>query len=195
MYRPVLVEAPSILPVTVEEVKQSLRIDTADDDAVIERDIRAAVAHYEGWTGILGIVLVEQTWRQEFDSFDCLHLPLGPVIAVSSVKWRNKEGQIATIDQADYALRTDGAGRSFVQFRHGYHHPPDLYESAAVQVEYRAGWANTDDTPPKPTVPDDIRVAMIMRVQLGYDEAAKANSANLERAEDALISKYRRFSL
>src|SRR5690606_33464031 len=102
MYRPVLVEASTTLPITVEEVKQALRIETADDDALLEHEIRAAAAHYEGWTGILGICLAEQIWRQEFDGFGCLQLPLGPVLSIASVKYRNRQGQIATVDSDEY---------------------------------------------------------------------------------------------
>lgn len=192
MYRPVLVEAPAILPISVEEVKQALRIDADEDDAQIEREIRSAVAHYEGWTGILGICLVEQTWRQDFDGFGCLFLPLGPVIAIASLSWRNRQGQIVTVDQDEYTLRTDAAGRSFVRFRDAYQRPSDLYESAAVQVEYKAGWPVADGDS---TVPEDIITAIILRVQLAYDEAAKSGSTHLERIETDLLAKYRRFSI
>ncbi|WP_309086460.1 hypothetical protein [Chelativorans sp.] len=193
MHRPVLVTPPAILPISVAEVKQALHIDAADDDVVIEREIRAAVAHYEGWTGILGICLVEQTWRQDFDNFDCLRLPLGPVIPpVVAVRWRNTAGQIATINASEYSLQTDGAGRSFLRFRNGYTRPSDLYETGAVQVEYKAGWPVVEGAS---TVPDDIRTAIIFRVQLAYDEAAKTGGEHLARAENALISKYRRFSI
>jgi len=56
-------------------------------------------------------------------------------------------------------------------------------------VEYKAGWPVVDG---RSTVPHDLRTAIILRVQLSYDEAAENNSANVQRVEDALISKYRR---
>lgn len=193
MHRPVLVTAPELLPIPAEEVKAALRITTADDDLVIDRLIRSAVEHYEGWNGILGIVLVEQTWRQDFDSFhDCMRLPLGPVQEITSVKWRNRQGQMSTVAASSYTLRTDGGGRSFVRFDSSYSRPSDLHESAAVQVEYTAGWPVKDGAS---TVPHDLRTAIILRVQLSYDEAAEDNSENVQRVEDALVSKYRRFDI
>lgn len=193
MHRPVLVTPSELLPIAVEEVKQALRIDHSDDDIVIDRLIRSAVDHYEGWNGILGIVLVEQTWRQDFDSFNgCMHLPLGPVRDIVSVKWRNRQGQMATVSPDDYTLRTDGGGRSFVRLGSGYSRPGDLADSAAVQVEYVAGWLVVDGTA---TVPHDLRTAIILRVQLSYDEAAENNSENVERIEGSLISKYRRIAV
>lgn len=193
MHRPVLVTAPAVLPVSVSDVKKALRIDSADDDDVIETLIQAAVDYYEGWTGILGICLVEQTWRQGFDRFErSLCLPLGPVIQPVSVSWRNAAGQVSTVPAVNYSLETSAGGQSQIRFLNGYVRPSDLYESAAVLVEYRAGWPAVDE---KPTVPKDICTAIIARVQMGYEQSATDASATLSIIETALISKWRRFSL
>lgn len=202
-HRPVLVTGSPLLPVTVAEVKEWLRIATADDDAQLERDIRAAAAHYEGWTGVLGIVLCEQTWRQDYDDWgSCyqgpnrvLYLPLKPVIGVDSVKVHASDGTLSTVAAASYALRTDAGGRSFVAFDRDYSFPSGLSESAAIAVEFKAGWADipaSGSNPARSGVPDDIKRAIALRVQLLHDEAADTNSQQLERVERALIEKYRR---
>ncbi|UXS49280.1 head-tail connector protein [Agrobacterium tumefaciens] len=193
MHRPVRVTAPAILPVSVADIKKSLRIDSADDDDVIETLIQAAVDHYEGWTGILGICLVEQTWRQSFDRFErTLCLPLGPVIQAASVSWRNAAGQISTVPAASYGVETSAGGQSQIRFRNAFTQPSDLYERAAVTVEYKAGWPLIDN---KPSVPKDICTAIVARVQIGYEQSANEAGATLSVIEDALISKWRRFSL
>lgn len=188
MHRPVLVTAPAALPVSLEEVKRSLRIDGDDLDIEIGEQIAAAVAHYEGWTGILGIVLATQVWRQDFDRFDRdLCLPLGPVQPDEmAVTWRDAAEQISTVAPASYVLRIDGGGSASVRFDRGYSFPTDLHESGAVSVQYRAGWAE---------VPADIRAAIKLRVQVMIDEAARADSAHLDRIERDLIGKYRRWSI
>ncbi len=202
MHRPVLVTAPFFLPVSLEEMKQALRILEREgdgnalpheDDDLITSEIEAATAHYEGWTGILGICLVDQTWRQDFDGF-CrgLHLPIGPVIAPVSVIWRNRAGQIATVNQAEYSLEADAGGRSWLRFRDAYSLPSDLYERRSVTVEYRAGWPTVEGAS---TVPSDIKAAIKLRVVAAYDEAARDGAKNLERIERDLISKYRRFAI
>lgn len=188
MYRPVLVTAPSRLPITVDEVKLAIR---ADDDlsGEIESQIKAAVEHYEGWSGILGIALVQQTWRQDFDRFSqMLHLPIGPVRSIQSVKWRNADGEIATVASLNYSLQTDGGGRSFVRFKNGFSINGRLYQSGAVSIEYVSGWPIVED---KPTVPEDIKSAIKIRVQMHVDEAAKAGFDILDRVESGLVSKYR----
>ncbi|RVK40895.1 head-tail connector protein [Sinorhizobium meliloti] len=189
MYRPVLVTAPEALPVSVAEVKSALRVDGGDSDADLERLIRSAVAHYEGWSGILGIALVAQTWRQDFNSFDRkMMLGLRPVQSISSIKWRNEAGQISTVATEDYALKTDAGGRSYVRFVNNFSTPSGLYEDAAVSIEFVAGWPIVEDVP---TTPDDIKTAIIIRVQKHYDAAALANSDILDRVERDLTTKYR----
>ncbi|OCJ59272.1 head-tail connector protein [Agrobacterium tumefaciens] len=193
MHRPVRVAAPEMLPVSLEDVKKSLRIDSSDDDTTLVDLIQGAVDHYEGWTGILGICLVEQTWRQSFDRFArgfCL--PLGPVIGAVSVSWRNAAGQISTVPAASYGLETSAGGQSQICFRNAFTQPSDLYERAAVTVEYKAGWPMVNE---KPTVPKDICAAIIARVQIGYEQSANEAGSTLSVIENALISKWRRFSL
>ncbi|NSX92656.1 head-tail connector protein [Agrobacterium tumefaciens] len=202
MHRPVRVTAPADLPVTLDEMKIALRIAERDaddsilpheDDGLIQDEIQSAVDHYEGWTGILGIVLSEQTWRQSFDGFSgCLKLPLGPVSSISAARYRNAAGQISTIAPNEYALDVSASGEASIRFRNAYQRPSDLYERGALQVDYLAGWPVVDG---KSTVPADIKTAIKIRVQLAYDESARAGAENLTRVEDALIGKYRRFSL
>ncbi len=202
MHRPVLVTAPAVLPVTLDEMKVALRIAERgvddnilphEDDGLIKDEIQSAVDHYEGWTGILGIVLSEQTWRQSFDGFSgCLKLPLGPVSAIAVARYRNAAGQVSTIAANEYALDVSASGEASIRFRNAYQRPADLYERLALQVDYVAGWPVVDG---KSTVPADIKTAIKIRVQLAYDESARAGAENLSRVEDALIGKYRRFSL
>lgn len=193
MRRPVVVTPASVLPVTVAEVKGALRIDGADLDTEIESQIKAAVEHYEGWNGILGVCLVEQTWRQSFDRFDrCLMLPLRPVQSIASVKWRNSAGEIATVASSNYALDTDDGGLSFVRFKRGYAYPSGLADGSAVSIEYVAGWPLVDG---KPTTPEAIKAAIKIRVQMHIDEAAKQGAEVLEKIESRLIGAFRSVGL
>ncbi len=202
MHRPVLVTAAAVLPVTLDEMKVALRIVERDgegailpheDDGEIEDQIRAAVAHYEGWDGILGMALSEQTWRQEFDGFDgCLALPVGKVSAISAVRYRNAVGQMATIAQGEYSLVVDAGGLALIRFRNAYQRPTGLYETGALQVDYVTGWPVLEG---KSTVPADIKTAIKIRVQIAYDESARAGAKNLTEVEEALVGKYRKFSL
>lgn len=190
MHRPVLVVPATVLPVKKEEVKSALRIDGDDLNSDIERLIRAAVNHYEGWQGVLGVSLVEQTWRQDFDSFEQrLPLPVGPVTEIVSVKCRNAAGELSTISVDNYALKTDAGGRSFARFVNAFSPPSDLYEEGAISVEYKAGWPLGEGE--ASSTPEDIKTAITVFVQKHLDEAARENWGFLDRAERDLVSKYR----
>ena len=191
MHRPVLVTASDVLPISLEAVKLALRIDGTDFDAEITRLIKSAVDYYQGWGGILGVSLVEQTWRQDFDSFSqFMALPIGPVQSITSIKWRDEAGQLSTVTASDYALATDAGGRAAVRFLNNYSAPSGLYETGAVAVEYVAGWLLDDEN--APTTPEDIRTAIILHLQKHFDEAAQANWDVLDRVERDLIYKYRK---
>jgi len=155
--------------------------------------ILAATELLDGWTGILGRCLKTQVWRQDFDGFGrCLPLGLGPVSAIGSVTWRDGEGQLSTVGPADYALATDGGGRSTVRFRNAWSMPGDLYESAAVSVTYTAGSAS---------VPVPIQQAILLAVGAWYENREEtvigtiASSLPASVAIDRLLAPYRRTGL
>lgn len=196
MHHPVLVTDPAILPVTLGEAKAHLREDGDEQDTLITAMIEAAVSHLDAWTGILGgRCLVEQTWKQEYDCFArCLRLPLFPVISIESVTWRNEDGQISTISDTNYLLRTDERG-SYVRFHDGYTFPTGLHESAAVAVTYVAGYPNTEDATPASTVPAAIKAAILLMVAHWFNNREAVSAEGLTEvpaSAHALIAPYRR---
>lgn len=189
MYRPVLVNAPSILPVSLAEVKAALRVGGTDFDNELSRLIGSAVAQYDGWSGLLGVCLVEQTWRVDFDGFcDDMYVPLGPSPSITSISWRAADGQIFTVDDNQYVLLPAASGRNCIRYKRDFAQPSDLYEIAPVSVEFTAGWPVVDE---KPTTPDDIRSAIILNVLKNFDETAGDNALQVERIERDLMAKYR----
>lgn len=191
MLAPVRTAAPSILPVTLTEAKQHLRIedDLTLEDNLVTGLISAATEYLDGWTGILGRCLVEQEWRQDFDAFSpCLFLPLGPVIAIVSVV----NGAV-TIDPAHYSLRVDAGGRSYVAIKTSI--------SGTISVTYKAGYPNTTDAQPKSSVPSPIKTAIFLLVGAWYEnreEAANGVSVSALPSSvsvNALLAPYRRIGV
>lgn len=194
MHSPVLVTPPDMLTVSLAEAKAHLRVDHDDDDTLIASLIRAAVDHLDGWTGILGRCLVEQTWRQDFDHFrPCLRLPLGPVISISSVTVGGD-----TLDPSSYAIRTDAGGRARVEF-------DGVTARGSASVVYKAGYptipevpadGDTPAIPAKSTVPPALKVAIMLLVGTWYANretmVVGATVESLPFAVDALIAPYRR---
>lgn len=188
---PVLVTPAAALPVTLDMFKAHARIDHDDDDAIAEAYLGAAVAHLDGWSGILGRALVTQVWRQDYPCFTrCLRLPLRPVASVDSVTWRDAEGAETTVAADDYALVTDALGAS-VQFRSGFAFPASLAETAPLSVTFTCG-EEAD------AVPEPLKVAVLLLAAHWYAnrEAVGTADANaLPFAVDSLIGTYRRIGV
>lgn len=192
MFRPVRVTAPTMLPISVDEVKKLIRIDFDDDDEAIEQNIQSAVDHYEGWNGILGICLVEQEWRQDFEGFcSVMLLPLGPFISLSKITWRNADGVEQELDSNLYSVGVDDAGYAFVRFSSTFVWPSPVAEFAPVSVFYKAGFPIVQN---KQTVPQDIRTAIAARVQMFFDQQGTDGSEIIERMEAKLIQKWQRLA-
>lgn len=204
MYRPVLVTPPTIKPVTLTEAKAHLDISYTEKDTQIGVLIAAATSYLDGWTGVLGRALCQQTWRQDFDGFYCwsntprrvyglrLRLPLYPVISITSVKYTDANAVEQTIAGANYTLKEDDLG-AYVEFVTTYYFPTVGPESASVRVAYLAGYA---DNAGVSTAPDAIRQAILILVRHWFDNpSAVAFGAVVEKmpfAVEALIAPYRR---
>lgn len=210
MIAPVLVTSPSITPVSLAEAKTQLAVDHDEHDALITGYIAAAVDHLDGWSGILGRALVEQTWRQDFDGFSgCMRLPLAPVISITSVTWRSTAGQISTVSSDDYTLLSDALG-PYVAFKSAFSRPSGLNETKPVSVTFLAGYPTTpaveadeeadppvEAVPAISNIPPAIKAAILIHVRLMYDAYRLGKDAGPIPTEaiDALVAPYRRVGI
>lgn len=201
MYRPVLTTAPSVLPITLTEAKAQLDVSYTDKDTQISALIAAATSHLDGYTGVLGRCLGEQSWRQDFDDFAyCLPLPLAPIISITSVKYLDTAGAEQTVAGANYSLVTDESGSSYVRFIETFSIPAVKSEGPAVMVAFKAGYATTGTDPNfVSTVPAAIKQAILLLVRHWFDNPGAVvvgvNAQKLPFAVDALLTPWRRIRL
>ena len=196
MHRPALVTAPTEMPVSLQEVKQHLRLVVGDEtytteDGTLQIYLDAAVSHLDGYSGVLGRCLVTQTWRQDFDAFaKCMRLPL-LAATVASVKYRAPTGTLSTVASTEYSLKSDDFG-SYVRFNDDYVFPGELAQSQAVLIEFTAGYGAAAD------VPAAIKAAILLLVGHFYINRLAATSEPVNvvpMAVDALITPFRRMSV
>lgn len=195
MLAPIRVTPPDITPVSLADVKAQLRVDHTDDDAMIGALLMAATERFDGWTGILGRCLVEQTWRQELACFSgCLRLPLAPALSVDSITYFDGENAQQTLDASVYALFSDSRS-PYVGLKPDQSWPGSYSRRDAISVTFKAGYETIPaqgETPAQSSVPEPIKLAIILQVKLNYDPLEPAVRESYQRAIDALVAPFRR---
>lgn len=81
---PTLVTPPTDPVVLLDDLRLYLRVDHDDDLTLIESLGAAAVAHLDGWSGLLGRCIMPQTWRITVDAAGEVVLPMPDVTAASA---------------------------------------------------------------------------------------------------------------
>lgn len=161
-----LLTPPTGGPVSLAEAKSHLRVDSADDDALIERLIASATGSLDGELGLLGRALLTQTWRLDLDTFPGIRpieLPLPPCQSVGSVSYLDRDG--ASVTLAPSAYRVSGLGSSSfgrISPAPGTRWPETWATPDAISIEFTAGYGAAGD------VPEPIRSAILGAVASLY---------------------------
>lgn len=146
--------APTLEPMTLQEAKDHLKVDTTDEDSLIEPLITAVRQHVEGRDGWLGRALLTQTWEWRLDRFptgrswkDALRVPLPPLQSVTSIQYVDTAGATQTWSPSLYNVSTySQPGRIAPAF--GQVFPSTQTVIDAVTVTFVAGYgANPEDIP------------------------------------------------
>ena len=193
MYRPVLVTPPSASDpiVTYTEAKTHLHLDSDDEQTLVESLVKAAAAHLDGYTGVLGRALVTQTWRQDFDAFcSVLRLPLLAATIGGVQAYADGDDTGSTVTSTNYELLEDALG-SYVRFIDDYAFPTSVRETRGVRVSFTAGYGAAT------AVPTAIKQAMLLLVGHWFAnrEAVSTITTALPLAVEALLAPYRRLGV
>ncbi|GGH13884.1 hypothetical protein GCM10007036_12790 [Alsobacter metallidurans] len=177
-------------PITLAELKDWLKIDVADEDALLAAAIAAARLGVEAASGRK---LVTQTWRLVLNAWppSPLSLPVTPVQAVSAIRVFNAANVATTVATAVY------------QFS-GAFNPPQLALLGAVpapgrplggiEIDMTAGYGAA-----AATVPEALRMAVRLFAAHLYenrgDGAPGVAPTPMPAAVAALVAPYRRARL
>ena len=183
-----LITGPAADPIKLAEAKLHLRVDHSDDDVKIASLIKAATAHVDGRSGILGRCLVTQTWELTLDEFPDgeIEIPLGPVASITSIKYRDASNVEQTLSSALYTF-DDTRTSAYVVPVDDW---PATYDvTNAVTVRFIAGTAVA-------SIPEAIRHAMLLLIGHWYEERNAVNVGNISSVlpftVEALLAPYRR---
>ena len=183
--------APATEPITLEELKTHLRIDTGtvDDDTLVSLELASILtAATEYVETITRRKLISQTWDYYLDEFPCedfIKLPYGRLTAVSSVSYKDTAGTETTMTvTTDYIVEAnkDHIGRLVLPYGESW--PSDtLYPSKPIKIRFVCGWATAA------ALPEKIVHAVKLAAKWIYEEGAI--NGDVDRALNALLADYR----
>lgn len=190
-FRPIRTTGPAVALLSTAEAKAHCRVEHSDDDTMIDALVHAATDHLDGWSGIMGRCLVNQTWQQDFGLWGCeLRLPFPDVSSVT-ITYEDENGDTQTLSSGHYELLQDAQG-NLVRYLEDFT-SPSLYDNTSVPVHVSlvAGYGAVASD-----VPQAIRQAALLLVGHWYENreavATKAMPP-VPMAVDALLRPYRRF--
>jgi len=177
-----LTAPPAIEPVTLDEAKAHLKLDTDADDALLGTLIAAARARAE-WHA--GRAFVTQSWVLWLDCWrDVVDMPLPPLHAVTEVTTYAGDDSSTVLDPSSY--RIDLAGSRVVL---GCAPPTNLRRRNALAVAFDAGYGGAASD-----VPADIRAAILdLTAELYANRGDGPETECLEAR--ALLAPYRVFRI
>lgn len=139
--RVTLVTGPVYFPITLDEAKDHLNVDHANDDPVIQAMIAVATNQVEQFTRRR---LITQTWKYFLDDWpnvDHFYIPFGQLNSVTHVKYTDSDGDQSTWDSStEYLVDTDSdPGRVVLAYSKTY--PGDtLYPSLPIEIQFVCGY-------------------------------------------------------
>jgi uncharacterized phiE125 gp8 family phage protein len=178
---------PTERPVSVDELRAHLALETPEYDTRLGDLLDAALGRFDGPAGVLGRVLVTQTWKLYFDTaFPCyrIGLPLPPLQTVSSIQYVDNDGVTQTVSSSDYQV-LDGNTAAIVP-AYGKAWPATRVQPRAVIITFVAGFGAAS------AVPAPLKAALKMLAGFLFNNTGDFAGADaLPPAVSALIAPYR----
>jgi len=171
---------PTAEPLSLQEVKEYLRVDDATDERVVRPLILAARQFAESH---MGIAIMQQTLTLEIDTAvdtdsplregmttapdinyykNYITLPRSPVISVTSLKTYNDSDTATTMAATKYYVDNSRQPARIV-LRTGETFPATLRVANAIEVIYVAGYTTAF------SVPEPIRLGMLQHIAYMYE--------------------------
>ena len=165
-------DSTSAEPVSLEEVKEHLRIDPDDtgDDGYLMTLIQAAREFAEE---VQNRTYLSRTRTLVMDSFpagDTIVMPYAPLSSVTSIAYTDTAGSSQTMSSSDYVVdATHEPGR--ITLAHGATWPSTLSQANTVTITYVAGHGTAED------VPERVKLCLKMLVAHWYERRLPVQQA------------------
>lgn len=191
----ILVTGPVQEPVTLEDVKTQLRLDTDDEDGWLVSVIHAARQSVEAYTHR---ALVTQTWDLRIDGNwpmknggPRIDLPRNPIQSVSWIRYQDDDGTSPepTLAATQYKVAAR-RNNSYIVPAYDVEWPTVRDVPDAIRVRFVAGYDSVDD------IPEPLIHAIRLLCSHWYENREVVNFDRMQAAEmpysiEALLSPYR----
>jgi uncharacterized phiE125 gp8 family phage protein len=155
-------------PLTLEEAKLHLKVETDADDSLITSLITAARETAEIFTGR---ALASQVLEYILDGFpaesETIYIPRPPLEEVESIKYRDYEGNETVWDSSNYIVDADSMPAR-VTLAYGKYFPDFTpYPVSSVRIRYTAGYKSGG--PDSLKIPEEIKQALKLLIGHFYE--------------------------
>jgi uncharacterized phiE125 gp8 family phage protein len=174
--------APDIAAAALADAKAYLRLETADEDAVLGLLVGAAATLCARFTG-LSLFVADRSDTLPASSPEWQRLPATPVGAIVSVSTLDPAGLVATLPVDGYAIDIDAGGDGWVRLTRPV-------PTARLLVGYHAGLA-----PDWPSLPDPLRQGIVRLVAHLFTHRDAPDDPSPPAAVAALWRPWRRMRL
>lgn len=207
------IAAPPFEPVTLQQVYTHLRLDPSGsplehaDDAMLRGFITTAREHVERETrrsliqqtlrlsaGAFPAICGGWRWLERLRAVTEIRLLRPPLIRVESVGYYDGDNILQTVDPTDYYVTDDLLPE--LRFVTGFSAPIPYERPDALRIDYVAGFAPsgspaTTQEEYAANVPQTFKDAILIGVQLLYDNPPPQERDALERMRAAMLQPYR----
>lgn len=212
-----VITEPAFEPVTLADVYRHLRLDPDDspathpDDPALERHITSARKIVElmarralilqtlrlsmaGFPHLVQCTTLGDRFRR-FVSSEPIRLHRPPLVAVDSVRYFDAENVLQTVDPSSYYTTDEQVPE--LRFTTSFVMPTVYDRPDAVRVQYRAGYPDAgspeggSQVDAAANVPAPLKEAILMGVQLLYDDLSPADRTAIENMREATVQPFR----
>jgi uncharacterized phiE125 gp8 family phage protein len=145
-----LITSPSLEPVTLDEAKAHLKVDTTADDALISSLITAARARAEWHTGRAFVTQSWILWLDAWPQMGAVEIPLPPLQSVGTITSYARDAAASVLDASNYQVDAKSEpGRVALKLAVA---PPvaNLRPLNAIAIAFTAGYGGAESDVPGP---------------------------------------------
>lgn len=179
-YPATVTSGPGSEPVSLVRLKEHLRVESDDENDLLNTYITAARSYVESYCGT---PLVSRNVTAKCDCFgDFCAVPIVPLTTVSSIVYVDEAGADQTLATSVYEVRTDGLHASIV-LKYGQSWP-SIRAGSRITVAGAIGYA---------TVPEGIVAALLLLIAHWYQnrETAGDTLSEAPHSVTALLTNHR----